>query len=890
MGVVPAIVPLFKPRMTGMRYVRRDGDRLIFTWDLREPDGGIFDFTAQAAPNTFQAVLHLDGTIEMSYAALAVSDGITGVLPTYPEAVVGDVLVSIDDPMDTGVVGYLDVLNVTVREIPDAGVEVAITLVDDVPASGDSRINQVYYRLHVDSDSPLMTVVDFDDPDFVWSVYGTADNQWATTGDGITGDFSIDGNVVRMRAAVPDFSAGGEVAVFADSVNFSDFDLGFDQTSVSTINLPAVNTHALDLSQGGESAYPHEIFHHHGLPDEPMVACDVLTSVGDAFDFMVFYSAFRTDQQESGSPVQLVSNDISGTGQGVFDVSSAYCTDGKLQSALIQPLFIDSLQGTDDGPAGFEGDYNFAMSQVGHELVHRWTANVRAEIDGVVETLNDGNHWLQGVHAPAAYPWQQTEQASAMGGGFWRDNGNGTYTQVADNFFVPASGFSYLDLYLMGLMAPAEVPDFFILDQLVIAGNDNDGPVYAARHRNVTIEDVIAAEGERLPTSGTSQKDFNVAFVFLTADGLAARADHLARVGAIRDRFLEYWGHVTGGRSTMTSIVPGAPAGDFDGDGIADDEDVDDDNDGVADEADAFPLDAAEQTDTDGDGTGNNADNDDDGDGVADEADAFPLDPTRSDAGNTSRLQNISTRGRVLTADEVMIGGLIISGTEDKTVLIRARGPSLADAGVPGVLPDPTLELFSGANLLETNNNWADHLRAGEIPVALQPTRVAEAVIVRTLGPGGYTAIVRGVSGTGVGIVEIFELTDTGATRLTNISTRGSVGTDDDVMIGGVIVAGSADATLLLRARGPSLADAGVAGALADPSVELFDAAGSLLESNDNWQSHPRAGEVPTALQPTNANESAIVRTVSPGAYTAVVRGVGDTTGVGIVEVFELDN
>ena len=328
---------------------------------------------------------------------------------------------------------------------------------------------------------------------------------------------------------------------------------------------------------------------------------------------------------------------------------------------------------------------------------------------------------------------------------------------------------------------------------------------------------------------------------------------------------------------------------DTDSDGTGNNADDDDDDDGVPDTSDAFPLDASESLDTDGDGTGNNADDDDDDDGVPDASDAFPLDPTRS-AENTSRLQNISTRGRVLTGDEVMIGGLIITGTEDKTVLIRARGPSLADAGVPGVLPDPTLELFEGANLLETNDDWADHPRSGEIPAALQPTQAAEAAIVRTLGPGGYTAIVRGVSSTGVGIVEIFELTDTGVTRLSNISTRGSVGTGDDVMIGGVIVAGEGDATLLLRARGPSLTDFGVAGALGDPSMELFDATGSLLESNDNWQTHSRAGEVPASLQPTNANESAIVRTVAPGAYTAVVRGVGETTGVGIVEVFELDN
>jgi cyclophilin family peptidyl-prolyl cis-trans isomerase len=286
---------------------------------------------------------------------------------------------------------------------------------------------------------------------------------------------------------------------------------------------------------------------------------------------------------------------------------------------------------------------------------------------------------------------------------------------------------------------------------------------------------------------------------------------------------------------------------DFDGDGTPDSTDADDDNDGVPDVSDAFPLDAAEFADTDNDGTGNNADTDDDGDGVADTDDAFPLDRSKSVA---SRLANISTRAPVRVSNEVMIGGVIISGSESKTVVIRARGTSLLDA-------DPNL---SG--------------------------------LVATLAPGAYTAIVRGVSdGQGVGIVEIFEVDSDGATRLSNISTRGFVGTGNDVLIGGVIIAGEEDKTVTIRARGPSLVDAdpNLQNLLSDPFVQLFNSAGELIDSNDNWSDHSSAVSLRSDLRPTKSAEAAITRKLAPGAYTAIVRGTGETTGIGIVEVFEID-
>lgn len=265
---------------------------------------------------------------------------------------------------------------------------------------------------------------------------------------------------------------------------------------------------------------------------------------------------------------------------------------------------------------------------------------------------------------------------------------------------------------------------------------------------------------------------------------------------------------------------------------------------------------------------------------------------TTGPAGSTptptdSRLINIATRAFVDTGDGVAIGGLIIEGSSAKTVVIRAIGPDLANRGVAGVLTDPQLQLFSGPDLIDSNDDWDQHPRMSEIPSNLVPTFQLESVIVATLEPGPYTAIVRGnQETTGVGLVEIFEV-ESDASKLVNIATRGSVGAGDNVMIGGLIIAGDAPMTVLIRAKGPSLSDFGVQGALLDPVLQVFSGP-DLIDTNDDWRSHSNADNIPTNLQPTNDKESSILITLQPGAYTAIVSGSGGTTGIGLVEVFEV--
>jgi hypothetical protein len=238
---------------------------------------------------------------------------------------------------------------------------------------------------------------------------------------------------------------------------------------------------------------------------------------------------------------------------------------------------------------------------------------------------------------------------------------------------------------------------------------------------------------------------------------------------------------------------------------------------------------------------------------------------------------------------------MIAIGNVGKRVIIRAIGPSLAGFGVPGALVDPTLELFQGNTILFTNDDWRNSGQQAEIATSgLAPSHNAESAIIWTLTPGqNYTAVVRGKNGqTGIGVVEAFDLEQATVSKLADISTRGFVDVDDNVMIAGLI-AGPGNGTslkVLVRALGPTLSDFGVPGALANPTLDLVNSSGTVIRSNDNWKDDPqqRAAIEAAGLAPSHDEEAALVETVAPGAYTAVVRGNGRATGVGLVEAYNI--
>jgi hypothetical protein len=264
-----------------------------------------------------------------------------------------------------------------------------------------------------------------------------------------------------------------------------------------------------------------------------------------------------------------------------------------------------------------------------------------------------------------------------------------------------------------------------------------------------------------------------------------------------------------------------------------------------------------------------------------------------------SQLLNLSTRKQVGAGDNVLIGGFIIVGSEDKKLLLRGLGPSLP---VAGTLTDPVLELHrADTTLLAADDNWNDNQADDINATGIPPDSDLESAIVVSLnakpaneGGAGYTGVLAGAGGgTGIGLLEIYDLATGADSRLANISTRGFVGSGDDLLIGGFIP-GPSDrlpVKVLVRALGPSLTAQGVSGALQDPLLELHDGNGTLLLTNDNWKDASNAADIQTTLPPPDDHESAIITTLAPSnlGYTAVVRGASNSTGLALVEVYALN-
>ena len=346
------------------------------------------------------------------------------------------------------------------------------------------------------------------------------------------------------------------------------------------VRFPGIRNPEVHLSsltrQSGPFPFLYESFHFLALPKPQDLSCTVIKELGDKFDFLAYYSDFRIDNQEAGTPSDgPVAGNVSGIGAPQYDLAN-YCTQGQFQWGYVQPVYVGSNQmqerPPEGAPVGSDHDitaysrqlaessserkmlpYNYAMSQLGHEMGHRWAAFVSAKVGG--ETIPLGPvHWARGLQAPVAFPYQRPTEASAMGGGVWQDNFDGTYTQLDDDYYVPATGYSYLDLYLMGLISAAEVPEFFILKNLLPAGKDaQERPIFKADRTKVTIQDVIAAEGPRLPDVDHSQRKFNTGFVIMVEHGQSPSHDLVERTNQIRQRWIDYWERTTGHRASMTT-------------------------------------------------------------------------------------------------------------------------------------------------------------------------------------------------------------------------------------------------------------------------------------------------------------------------------------------------
>jgi hypothetical protein len=428
----PAICVFLKPRMAGPHYVRELADRVVITWKLTEPFGSLLDFSWFPTTNLFQAVLHRDGSIEMSYKTMAAKDGIVGIYP---------------------------------------------------------------------------------------------------------------------------MSSTGE--------------------SVQSVDLSRLTPNS------GPFAAVYESFHYLEPPRPQDLSCTVIQALGDKFDFLAYYSDFRVDSQEASSPSDgPIGGDVRGIGDTRKNQTPALlesrCTGGRFQLGLYQPIFVGSNEmqegPPDSAPVGGPHDiafytrqlaqatpeakprpYNYAVGHLGHEIGHRWSAYAAARVNGQTISLGAWPHWDPGLQARVAYPYSLPLEASTEGGGVWQDNFDGTFTQLRDGYFVPASGYSYLDLYLMGLIAPAEVPDFFIVRPLVRIGTDGNGrSIFNGERTRITIQDVIAAQGPRLPDVDHSQRHFNTGIVVIVEHGRTPSPELINRANGIRRQWIDYWAITTGRRASMT--------------------------------------------------------------------------------------------------------------------------------------------------------------------------------------------------------------------------------------------------------------------------------------------------------------------------------------------------
>jgi len=586
----PAICVFFKPRMSGNRYIKELEDRVIVTWDVTEPWGNIQDFTWTKTINRFQAVLHKDGTIEMSYQQVAAKDAIIGIYPLVSGGTEKP-LATLKGGKNSSVAAHLDIQNLKLSVVDGLFLKVTFETTGSILPKGNPALSGIAYRVYFDSHSPPAPPGDAASADAVWTIRGFAPRNRANAsksryfafGPGTSRRVTTSGNTISIQGILPPALRGAkQFTVSADSAA-SGSDQPVALIAASPVELSGIRNPEVHLSsikpQDGPFSLLYEAFHYYSLPNPRDLTCSVIKGLGDKFDFLAYYSDFRVDNQEAGTPSDGPLGAVGGAVTGIGSTQSglaSYCTQGRFQWQFIQPVYAGSNQAQErppeDAPVGTDRDitfyqkqlveisqdgrmppYMYAISQIAHEMGHRWAAFVSAKVGG--ETIPLGpTHWARGLQARVAFPYRRPTEASIMGGGVWQDNFDGTYTQLDDDYYVPATGWSYLDLYLMGLISPAEVPDFFILCDLVPAGKDANGhPIFKAARTKVTIQDVIAAEGERSPAVDKSQRQFNTGMVMVVQHGGKPSSELIERTKGIREQWINYFSATTGRRASMTA-------------------------------------------------------------------------------------------------------------------------------------------------------------------------------------------------------------------------------------------------------------------------------------------------------------------------------------------------
>jgi hypothetical protein len=590
-NTIPAISVFFKPRLSGTRYIKETADSVTITWSLTEPVGGVQDMTWRPTVNRFQTILHKDGTIELNYDEVHAEDAIVGIYPIVSGGKETEIA-TISGTENAAIPGHLNIKSIRLSAVDNLFFKVTIQTRGEVLPESDPSIAGIVYRVCLDrvkSESGCTQ-----SSETVWTIQGSAGRgrgpaapRYTAFGAGVQPRVKVDGDTISIQGTLPPgYTAGASVFLSASTAQAGGTaPSAMDRISQQPVKLSGVTSPEVHLSsvnkQSGPFSVVFETFHYLKPPRAVDLTCSVIKALGDRFDMLAYYSDFRIDNPEAGTsstgplgggPAGGV---VTGIGANQRNLAS-YCTEGRFQWQFIQPVYVGANQMQEYPPEGVTDTssrdiiaytqqlkertangkippYDYAMSQIGHEMGHRWSAFVSAKVNG--ETIQLGpTHWARGLQAPVPFPYQRPTEASAMGGGVWQDNFDGTFTQLDDDYYVPATGWSYLDLYLMGMISASEVPDFFILRHLEPAGHDANGHgIFKADRTKITIQDVIAVEGPRMPAVDQAQKSFNTGMVLVVEQGKTPSPKLVQSVTGIRDRWIDYWTTTTGHRSTMTA-------------------------------------------------------------------------------------------------------------------------------------------------------------------------------------------------------------------------------------------------------------------------------------------------------------------------------------------------
>ena len=566
------IAPLFwiySPRnISGNIHVNEDSDSVTLTFSVSEPCCNLDAYTTSNNINDYQVKLDSSGQIDISYKKIESKAGVVGVFPVH-EYGHGQLIDSFDFEESNHLSPQYDITNLSIYKSRDnRNVEFVYTFAGDLSAVLTSEFTNWFFSILYRGerkDAGFRSILSLGST----LIRGAQPKLKVYNDSEIVSEPIIHGNKLFLNLNFIHAQVGDviqfESRIFENSGKPGD-EIQIEFTYPDLINRESIFRN-VDFSTEEindlQSRIYEGFFYQNDRNTEittHRIMCDVIRKFGDTFTLAAHYSSFRTDRGAASSPI--VSYDSSSKGIGIGSWFRADPRDGPtlvgscrsydLQSNLDKIIPLGSVPGSSFGSA----PYLYSSGLLVHEIGHNWVVSpaLRAKIGEERVYLSQffGGHWRNNLHNPVAVSISGRDESSTMGGTNWRDNGDGTFSRIRSQ--VLTSGFSYMDLYLMGLIPPENVPDFYMVNNYEFVEIDSDGNwLYTVDKVDVAIEDVIAANGPRFPTYLESPKDFNMAFTYVRQYGEPIDQGKLDMLRGVRDAFFDRWCAVTGGLSTMYS-------------------------------------------------------------------------------------------------------------------------------------------------------------------------------------------------------------------------------------------------------------------------------------------------------------------------------------------------